>query len=269
MSQIVDPTESFGPSWSTPAAAAEVGPWGWAPLDDDYEIAYVVDPRLLHLTNGEPLFARLTYADALGVAAREHAQLIWPEMVAELQARAAIAVPPVTLPDAAIRSSARGVLARRDGESYDAWDLRLRNAGMLTESWARHHDEEFWRRLGAWPVGQLVAGAGKHWVAGAPANRAWLMGWWQGRYFIQPFPAFDSHGFHDASHHDYATTTILVRRRDGRPMPERGTLPAPLSTVRGSSASSAAAVVGLLTGGALLAWYVATHWTEIRRSLQT
>jgi hypothetical protein len=211
-------SSSFGPSWLTPPSSAEVGPHGWAPLDDEFEIAHVVDPRF-HLPNGEPIFARLTYAGALEVAAREGAALISGPQVAELQQKG-IQVGGVYLPDAAIRAAAAGPLARRPGEPMEEWDQRLRNAGMTSLSWALHHDAVFWSRLGSWPAGALVAGAGKHWVAGAPTGRAWLMGWWDASTgkFIQGLPNPGDAGFHDDSHHDYGTTTVLVRRRDGAPM---------------------------------------------------
>ena len=208
-------SSSFGPSWLTPPSSAEVGPHGWAPLDNEWEIAHVVDPRF-HLPNGEPIFARLTYAGALEVARREGASLISGAQVAELQQKG-IQVGGVYLPDAVIRAAAAGPLARRPGEPLELWDQRLRNAGMTSLSWALHHDEVFWQRLGSWPAGALVAGAGKHWVAGAPAGRAWLMGWWDASTgkFIQGEPHPGDAGFHDDSHHDYGTTTVLVRRRDG------------------------------------------------------
>ena len=254
---------SFGPSWFTPPSAAEVAPWGWAPLDAEFEIAIIVDPRV-HLANGAPLLARLTYSGALEVAAREHAALISPEQVAELQQKG-IQVSPVFLPDAAIRASAAGILARRPGESPAAWDQRLRTAGMTSEAWAVHHDEVFWSRLGVWPAGQLVAGAGKHWVAGAPLGRAWLMGWWSGGKFIQGMPHAGDAGFHDSGHHDYATTTSLVRRRDGRPMePGGGSLGGLQAGLTGSGVSSGgwlAAGLALALGATVAGWY---YWPEIR-----
>lgn len=263
----VAPSTGWGPSWYTPADVAQVAPWGWAPLNEEYEVAILVDPRF-YTSGGHPLFARLTYAGALDAAARLGAGLILPQQVAEQQQRARVAVPGVYLPDDAIRSSARGALAHRAGETPAEWDQRLRNAGMTSEPWALHHDEVFWERLGSWEPGELVAGAGKHWVAGAPPGRAWLAGWWNGSSFIQPIPNPSDRGFHDSGHHDYGTTTIVVRRRDGQPLPANwghGAAPAgPPATVPTSAVSSGAlgvglALAGIVGGAALLAWHLTTR----------
>ncbi len=279
----MDPATNFGPNWWTPPESAAVAPWGWTPLDDTYEIAHTIDTRI-QLPNGAPLFARLTYAGALALAARERAALISPDQLAELHARASVELPPITLPDAQIRASARGILARRDGETAADWDQRLRNAGMTSEAWAAHHDERLWAQLCAGSAGQpcgfgvrgaLIANVGKSWVAGAPPGRAWLMGWWTPRTgWIQPMPHPGDHGFHDDSHHDYATTTILVSRRDGQPMPTQGD-GSPLGgaiggAVPGSSSSSvgwALGALGLVLGVSLGAWYASEHWPEIRRRI--
>lgn len=270
----MDPVTSFGPNWWTPPASAAVAPWGWTALDETYEIAHTIDTRRT-LPNGAPLFARLTYAGALDLAERERAALISPEQLAELHARAQVEPAPITLPDDAIRASARGILARRDGETLADWDQRLRNAGMTSEAWAAHHDARLWAALGAWPTGALVGNVGKSWVAGAPSGRAWLMGWWRGNGWIQPMPHAGDSGFHDSSHHDYATTTILVRRRDGLPMPAQGggsTLGGAIggalpSGSSGSSAGWALGALGLVLGVSLGAWYAVEHWPEIRRRI--
>jgi hypothetical protein len=240
--------------------------WGWAPLDDVYEVTALplVDPTR-KLPDGTPAFARLTYRDALAVASRERAALvdsIQMEQILELGG----SVPPVTLPDGAIRTAAARdpLLARRPGEPLEAWDQRLRNAGMLSLAWALHHDSEFFARLRA--AGGLrngtKANAGKIWIRGAPSGRAWLQGWWTGSEWIQQAPPANSLGFHDENHHDYATLTLLVRRRDGGPMPLGS----------GSSAASSGAVGGWIAlavvaaaGAALTGWYLSTHPNALRR----
>jgi hypothetical protein len=258
---------SFGPSWFTPPSAAAVGPWGWIPLDAEHELAWIVDTRI-HLANGAPLFARLTYRGALEVAARDGAHLIHADQVAELQQKG-IQVSPVFLPDASIRAAASGILARRAGETPEAWDQRLRTAGMTSLAWALHHDGVFWSRLGTWPAGALVAGAGKHWVMGAPEGRAWLMGWWSGGKFVQGAPPPGAAGFHDDSHHDYATTTILVRRRDGSPMPApSGGGGVQLAGMGGGPGGGwLVAGLALAVGATVAGWYLSQNWPEIRRRI--
>lgn len=264
--------DSFGGPWATSVDAAEIAPWGWAPLDDTYEIAHVIDSSV-RLEDGSPIFASLTYRDALEVASREGARLISPAQVAQLHRQASREPSPVTLPDAEIRAAARLILARRAGETPAQWDQRLRNAGMTSQAWAAHHSKEYFRRLGSLPEpGELVANAGKHWVDGAPAGRAWLMGWWNGSGFIQPLPPPGSHGWHDDGHHDYATTTILVRRRDGLPIPAPPGSATGVGSGSSSSARSSAAgwLVGALAlggGVALAAWYWAENEARIRRRL--
>jgi len=258
-------TSSYGPSWQTPASAAEVAPWGWAPLDDEHEIAIVVDPRV-HLPNGAPLFARLTYRSALEVAARERARLISREEVQELQQRAGIVGPLVALPDDALRSNASGPLAQRSGETRQEWDQRLRGAGMTSLAWALHHDERWWGKVATWPAGALVARAGKHWVDGAPRGFSFLFGWWDGSRWIQtaPPPGATS-AFHDDQHHDYATTTILVRRRDGGAIASSSSS----GSAAGSSGSGAGWLLALLLiPGPLTVAALAANWPAVKRQLR-
>jgi hypothetical protein len=244
VSGSLEPAASFGPAWFTPPAAAVVAPWGWIPLDDTYEVAWLVDQRY-QLPGGLSVFARLMYRAALDVAQRERAALISREQVIQIQEQSGIAAPPIALPDDAIRSSASGSLARRDGETQATWDQRLRGAGMTSLSWALHHDARFWARVGRWPAGELVAGAGKHWIRGAPKGYAFLFGWWNGAKWIQTAPPEGTAtAFHDDGHHDYATTTILVRRRDGAPMNDHGSGSAGW-VVAALAAGTGALVIGL------------------------
>jgi hypothetical protein len=78
------------------------------------------------------------------------------------------------------------------------------------------HDENVWAELLAlgWYAGRgPVAGAGKHWIAGAPPGRSRLVGWDKdgdgpGQTLWQP-PSVA----HNRAHFDDGTTTLIVRRR--------------------------------------------------------
>ena len=234
-------------SWQTSPATAVPGPW--APLDETYEVS-VVDDSAHALNDGTPLFAELSYRDALAVAARERAELPTPEQVKQIRDRG-LTVPPVTLPDSAVRAAASRdpILARRSGEDLAAWDQRLRVAGMMSLAWTAHHDAVFWSRARALggARGQLLGGTGKLWTKGARAGRAALFGWWDGTEWIQPEPMPGELGFHDDLHHDYATKTLLVRRRDGAPMGG--------GVSRGwALAAAGGAIAAIVTG-----WYLTTR----------
>lgn len=174
---------------------AELHPAGWAPLADDLEVTRLplVD-REHRLEDGTPLFARLTYLGASRVALREGARLPTRDEVRLLHV-VGLQLEPVTMPI----------------------------TGEIAGS--ERHDREVWRRLRAlgWDGGKVVSGAGKHWISGAPPGRAWLAGWWTsqlGRYvpgrrgpgWVQE-GATSGQGPHNDGHHDYGTTTILVRQR--------------------------------------------------------
>ena len=137
-------------------------------------------------------FARLTYRDAVRLADERGMQLLSADAL-EAMREGATVLRPVTLP------------ATND---------------MRSAEWSRRHDERVSALLEG--VHGPVIGIGKHWIAGAPPGRAWLMGWWvddvaaygstrKGPGWVQPRPAPGSRGAHDDLHHDYATTTILMR----------------------------------------------------------
>lgn len=179
---------------------AEVDRSGWYGLDADTEVTRVplVDSGA-RLNDGTKLFARLTYRDALAVAGRLGARLIDRHEL-ELVRQVATIIEPYPL---------------------------TADARMTSLEWSERHDIEVWRRIRAagWTGGLPVLGAGKHWIAGAPRGRAHLMGWWtehlerygarRGAGWVQQPSPVGGAGPHDEHHHDYATTTMLVRSRGG------------------------------------------------------
>jgi hypothetical protein len=164
------------------------------------------------LPSGRPLFARLTYRAALAWCEQNQCRLI-DKVVLDGFRRAATVLRPALLPDAAVRAAS----PQLPGESPGGWDERLRKS-MTSVAWSERHDQKVWDQLDAlgWDGQALVFGAGKHWIAGAPAGRAWLMGWWRGTE-AQPHQAYwqnppqNPRGPHDDLHHDYGTTTLVVR----------------------------------------------------------
>jgi hypothetical protein len=177
----------------------------------------LVDMRLA-LPSGMPMFARLDYRSALAWCERHGCRLI-DKLELDAYREASTVLRPVLLPDAAQRQAS----PRRPGESNQAWDGRLR-AGMTTVAWSERHDTKVWEQLSAlsWNGTTLIFGAGKHWIRGAPKGRSWLMGWWRGsetparnEYWQKPPQSVN--GPHDDRHHDYGTTTLVVRDGTGIP----------------------------------------------------
>jgi hypothetical protein len=154
------------------------------------------------------LYAHLTYAGALAVAARLGAQLPNRADIIELR-DTGFQLAPVTLPD-------RDMIRAAGLSSREAID-RYRNVHMCSLEWAKIHDDRVRAALatGNWDGVQRVSGAGKHWTAAPPPGRSFLMGWWNGTKWIQDGTSElvpGSQGPHDAYHHDYATTTIVKKR---------------------------------------------------------
>lgn len=145
------------------------------------------------------LYARLGYRSALAAARAAGATLPTPDDIEALHALAvrggAVELPPVTLPTLAM-VRATGYEGPAEGEDYADAAQRLRVASMRSEAWCRLHDAAVAGALAAarWDGARPVAGAGKHWVAGAPSGRAYLMGWWQGGRWIQPRPPVGARG---------------------------------------------------------------------------
>jgi len=168
--------------------AAYVWRDGWAPLDATWEVSVLalVDGDM-HLDAGEPLFARLNYDEALGVADRYRAELVHEEHWPALEHTALILKP----------------------------ELRAPTADMSSVQWSRSHDAAVWRQLEDrhWDEAQAVLGDGKYWLKGAPPGKSRLMGWDKdgpqpGQSLWQPASVA-----HNRLHFDYGTTTKLVRRR--------------------------------------------------------
>lgn len=163
---------------------------GWVELDDEWEITVVplLDPNY-GIADGSGqgyLFARLTYASALKAAARYGAQLPTAEHLQQLADIGLQLYPYLGTPTA-----------------------------ETTLLHSRLHDEDVARQLreAGWDGSVAVAGAGKHWIDGAPAGKSRLMGWDKdgpgpGKALWQP-PIVA----HNRSHHDDGTTTLLVRRK--------------------------------------------------------
>lgn len=178
------------------------------------------------------LYARLSYRDALAAAVALDASLVTPDDLEALHAAArqgkAVELAPCTLPSVAMVRAA-GYVGAVKSEAFQAAAQRLRGREMRGEAWCRMHDETVARGLlaAAWDGVEAVAGAGKHWVVGAPAGRSYLMGWWAntstGGRWIQPRPAPGSRGPHNDQHADYATLTML-RRPLAAPPGERSSL---------------------------------------------
>lgn len=143
--------------------------------------------RAYSLASGKHLFARLNYTEALAVAAREGAELISSDLVDRLRDNGQQLMPYLGTPRAenAIEHSIK-------------------------------HDLDIERQLlalkasGAWTELEPVAGAGKHWIAGAPNGRSRLKGWdvdggGPGLKWWQPDQVA-----HNRFHFDDGTTTMLV-----------------------------------------------------------
>jgi hypothetical protein len=211
----------------------------WVPLDADWEItAPPVSDRAHALPTGEPVTARLTYADAKAFAALIGAQLPSPAQIERLHEMAT-----------------RG----------EALELEAYSGTPRAETDLEHsirHDANMRRQIATlgWNGRVPLANWGKSWVAGAPPGRAQLMGWWVPRVeqygilertgpgFVQPRP-LPGPGPHLDSHHDDGTTTLLVRRRaratdvslDG----DASVPPGLLSVVPGGAAIVASAAAAL------------------------
>lgn len=166
--------------WRTPAEDAEVHGSGWLVLPSGREVTRL---PLIDGATPEPLFARLTYRDAIAVAARLGGRLPTRDEVLEgiaLARAGGLVLQPVTL-------------------SY--------GPEMVTREHAVTHDERVRRMLLGWDGWKPVAGCGKHWISGAAPGKSRICGWWDGRKVIQSGTTDP----HDDLHADYATTCLVVR----------------------------------------------------------
>lgn len=182
--------------WHTAPIDAGVHPLhGWVRLPSGVEIT----ARPLVDETGAADWARLTYRDALAVAARLGGRLPTRDEVVESLGHARIhgrVLRPVTL-------------------SY--------GPEMVTRDHAVEHDRQVFAQLAGAP--SFVGGIGKHWIAGAAPGKARICGWPRGGsgQLIQAGVS----DIHDDQHHDYATTTLVVREPRARPEE-----PPPVTTTR-------------------------------------
>lgn len=182
--------------YATKIDDAIVGPW--MVVDGDTEIAIVFDDSI-DIAPGRKLFARFDYDEASEVARANGATLVRSETLDRVLANAAAILEPYTLP-------------------YDALMASLVRCKM--------HDLEVWRRIVALglPDDALILGMGKHHIAGAPPGRCYLKGWFtrylerytrtrRGAGWVQQGAEPGTPGPHASTQRDYATTTIIERRR--------------------------------------------------------
>lgn len=186
---------------------ARVHPSGWVRLPSGVEVTKLPLVDDAHELDDGHLFARLTYADALTVAQREGADLIHVETVSELQ-----------------RLSQDG-----SGRAVGLRPFLGTPTAEIALEHSRRHDVDVRRQLAErrWNGLAPVAGAGKHWVHGAPAGRSRLMGWDRdgdgpGVAMWQPDAVA-----HNRLHHDDGTTTMLQRAPRGaaEPAPQPQAIP--------------------------------------------
>ena len=148
-------------------------------------------------------FAHLSYRRALEAAALYSARLPTREEVFELHS-IGLRLRPYVLP---------GALCLPRGTNEQA----MRERHMASEAWARLHDSAVMAQLDAlgWDGSRPVSNAGKHWIQPCPRGRGRLCGWFGFDSMSDPDVPIqagtDPRGTHDDGHHDYATTTLLVR----------------------------------------------------------
>lgn len=173
--------------------AVEPHPTGWAEVPGTgVEVTKLPLVSTTHaLPDGTPLFGRLTYADALAVAAQHRARLLAPGRIHDL---------------------------RRPGVAVQLTPYLGTPTAETDLLHAERHDADVWRQLRAlgWDGTLPVVGAGKHWVAGAPPGRSRLEGWDRdgagpGLALWQPDAVA-----HNREHFDDGTTTVLERDTPAR-----------------------------------------------------
>lgn len=204
----------------------------WVRVGDVEVTALPLVDTARSLPNGMPLFARLTYSDALRVADRMGARLVSRETLEAMCRQATTILEPFTLPADAL---------------------------MSTVERSEKHDAEMWRRLDALQDDEdhLVLGVGKHFIAGAPSGRAYLMGWWtehlerygarRGAGWVQQGAAPGTPGPHSADGvRDYGTTTVLERTPGGPQGGPGGGGPGWLTRTLKSAGRAVQAAVGAL-----------------------
>ena len=198
--------------------------------------AYVSDPALATVTawvplagtsllvTAEPLrdsatglYARLTYREALAACARLGCRLPTAVEVDAIRDDAlkpgGCLLTPVTLPDAEMT-------APIVGPGYQAAFAAMLAANMGGQPWCELHDSRVAAQLAAmgWDQSRPAMNAGKWYIGGAPAGRAWLQGWWvpahgkgSAAYIQAGHEAPGALGPHsDIGSRDYATLPMAI-----------------------------------------------------------
>jgi len=168
------------------------------------------------------LYARFTDREALEALARLGCRLPTGGEVDAIRddalSRGGCLLTPVTLPD--------GDMLRAAGisQANQAAVAAFLNANMASEAWCREHDRRVAAQLAAlgWDGTRPAMNAGKWYIGGAPAGRAWLQGWWllatklvAAHYIQAGHEAPGAQGPHgDMGSRDYGTLTMAVREPD-------------------------------------------------------
>lgn len=150
--------------YATPMEAVAVSPHGWAQLPSGIWVTKIP----LIDTSHEGLFARVNYSEGMWFGAHEYgARLIAPSTVVELVQHGFWTTPQI-LPDAAQRAA----LPRFQGETHDAYEVRIRQ-DMASLAWAERHDQKVWAELATWDGVLPTMNVGKWWVylEGLDANK--------------------------------------------------------------------------------------------------
>jgi len=193
-------------------AAAAIHASGWTTLPSGVEVTKIslVDKTKRLPDGSDYLFACLSYKDAKAFAAANGARLVSPRTIREIR-DVGLHVEPVTInPDSTELSASLDHADRFWNHNHVT-----STPGLRELHWdGMNHDGK-----------QVVCGAGKWWHSGAPAGRAYLMGWWT--QHLERFspgrhgPGFVQEEDHDQGRHgedmfDYGTLTMLER---GGPAP--------------------------------------------------
>lgn len=167
-----------------PAGVSEV-------LGRDITILPLVDSRF-------GFYASMTYADAKTWAEERGGRLISADEIEEIG----------RMGDAIKAEPCELVYDDKTALRMRTLEYAAREAKCINEQLER----------GGLPRGKPVLNAGKWWIHGAPAGRAWLMGWRQkGGNFIQPRPPANAQGKHNDKHYDYGTLTMVSFPKGGAP----------------------------------------------------
>jgi hypothetical protein len=182
------------PPWRTPAAEAW-DLWGWSDFDDEHEVTTmpIVD-------RSAGLFARHTLEDALAVARFFRGELLRRADVDRLIATAYMIEPSIVREDPGNGWKPTAIRAAPDVRRLSQ-DL----SNMASFDWCLAHDQDVFTQLGDRWDGRPVMNLGKWWT---PEGS--ICGWYQGGRLIQQGTRANLHGM---KHHDFATLTMIKRRK--------------------------------------------------------